>query len=70
MNEELYKQYEADKLLVNADPTLTAQQRADVLTQLTDDLLAAEEARGIRWQLLASVEVQATQDGTARIGDA
>ena len=66
---ELYKQYEADKLLVNADPTLTAQQRADVLTQLTDDLLAAEEARGIRWQLLASVEVQATQDGTARIGD-
>jgi hypothetical protein len=64
---ELFRQYEADKLLVNADPPLTQAQREREITRLTDELEEAERAAGIRRVPLFRVEVEATGDGSVAV---
>lgn len=61
--DELYRQYEADKLLVDADLTLTQAAREQVMTRLTDEFLEAEQAAGIRWEPVGGFEVEAKEAG-------
>jgi hypothetical protein len=66
--DELYRRHETDKLLVKADPTLTEAQRSRLITELTDELLQAERAAGIRWEPVSSCYVEnATVSGSVRL---
>ena len=65
--DELYRQYEADKLLLAADPTLTQAAREREITELTDELWEAERATGIRWRSIFRLEVEATGDGSVEV---
>jgi len=74
MTNDKWAAYEADKLLLAADPTLTQRQKEQILTRLTDELVGAErqeilarfndelteeeKAAGIRWRELFSVSVE------------
>ena len=49
--------YEADKLLVLSDPTLTEARRSAEITRLTTELEQAEARQGITWRPVAGVVV-------------
>lgn len=63
--ERAYRLYEADKLLVNADPTLTSEEKANRITQLTDELFETEATLGVTWHSIGGVTVTATSSSTA-----
>ncbi len=66
--DELYRQYEADKAIVGADPELDPAQKDRVITELTDALEEEEARLGIRWQTLGEVEVrEAAESGSVEI---
>ena len=65
MTEELYEAYETSRDLVQSDPVLSEQERADRLTTLTDELIQAETESGISWTPVFEMGVAATGDGSA-----
>ncbi len=65
--ERAYRQYEGNKLIVTADPTLTEQQKVALITRLTSDLEEAEAALGLVWHPVADVNVTATSSGTTKL---
>ncbi len=69
-HEELYRMYEADKLLLMTDTVMTGAQKARRLTELTYELLEAEAEAGVVWHPVGSVTVVgATGDGAALLED-
>lgn len=61
---DLYDAYKADEARVMADPELPANEKGQAITALTNELLEAERAVGVRWKPLFSLEVEATGDGS------
>lgn len=57
-----YEEYAASKLIVAADPTLTPRERAERISELTDELWKAEAALGIVWRPVAAVTVEEATD--------
>ena len=67
---EAYRMYEANKLLVSSDPTLTDAPKTAEITRLTHELEEEEARQGIVWHPIASVNVtNATTDGSAMLID-
>ncbi len=63
----LYRRYRLAVDAVDADPSMTAEEKGAAITRLTDDLYAAEAELGIVWHPVASVTVEATGDGSAEL---
>lgn len=67
LSRRLYREYDERKKEVCADPNLSPWERGRAITALTEDLFAKEAERGIQWEALFAVKIQATGDGSVEI---
>ncbi|MDP9438714.1 MAG: hypothetical protein M3P49_08210 [Actinomycetota bacterium] len=65
--DRLSRRYRLAVADVEADEGMTTDEKGEAITRLTDDLYAAEAELGIVWHPVASVNVEATGDGSVEL---